>query len=282
MTGKDFSRQLIKARSAAGFDTAYKFYHRNGGRRHFKFTFVHYTRIERGLSLPRPEWLEGIFLGLRLLPTEAGARELLLSYLRSALGGGAAADYILNPLFGASGTAGNPAGPMDWMKAHNSVHLSPAEFSAMAASEAAYWCAEALCNDTGAWKPEELGKKLGLETKAVKTALESLKKAGLAVRTAGGSYKSRYPGKFFTYPGRLEGMGKALDAVKSYWEKAGAKGRNFFERVELIRAEEGAVSNYRLQLAQVMDGANAYATHTGGDTSGFFLIETRLKKLRDF
>ena len=54
MAGKDFSQQLIKARTAAGFNTAYKFYHRNGGRRHFKFTFVHYARIERGLSLPRP------------------------------------------------------------------------------------------------------------------------------------------------------------------------------------------------------------------------------------
>ena len=282
MTDTDFSKQLIKARAAAGFDTAYKFYHRNGGRRHFKFTFVHYNRIERGLSLPRPEWLQGIFLGLRLLPTEASARELLISYLRSQLGGGAAADYVLNPLFSGGGKAENSAGPMDWMKAHSSVHLSPKEFTAMAASEAAYWCGEALCNDAGAWKPEELAVKLGLQVQAARAALESLKKAGVAVKTAGGKYKCRYQGKFFTYPGRLEGMSKALDAVKRYWEKAGAEGRNFFERVELIRADEGAVSNYRLQLAQAMDGANAYATHAGSDTSGFFLIETRLRKIRKF
>ncbi len=47
MTG--FSQQLIKARSAAGFDTAYKFYHRNGGRKHFSFTFVQF-------QLDRPGW----------------------------------------------------------------------------------------------------------------------------------------------------------------------------------------------------------------------------------
>jgi len=282
MTGTEFSKQLIKARAAAGFDTAYKFYHRNGGRRHFKFTFVHYNRIEHGLSLPRPEALQGIFLALRLMPTEAGSRELLVSYLRSLLGGGSAADYVLNPLFSGNGKTADSAGPMDWMKAHNSVHLSPEEFSAMAASETAYWCAEALCNDSGAWEPEELAKKLGLELKAVKLSLESLKKAGMIVKSAGGKYKCRYPGKFFTYPGRLEGMGKAMDAVESYWAKAAAAGRNFFERVELIRAEDGAVSNYRLQLAQAMDGANAYATHSGGDNSGFFLIETRVKKIRRF
>lgn len=282
MTGTDFSKQLIKARAAAGFDTAYKFYHRNGGRRHFKFTFVHYNRIEHGLSLPRPEGLQEIFLALRLMPTEAGSRELLVSYLRSQLGGGAAADYILNPLFSGTGSNASSAGPMDWMKAHSSVHLSPEEFSAMAASETAYWCSEALCNDSGAWKPEELAKKLGLEPKPVKAALESLKKSGIVLKTTGGSYKCRYQGKFFTFPGRLEGMGKALETVKSYWTKAGAGGRDFFERVELIRAEDGAVSNYRLQLAQAMDGANAYATHSGSPESGFFLIETRIKKIRKF
>lgn len=282
MPGNEFSSQLIKARAAAGFDTAYKFYHRNGGRKHFKFTFMHYSRIERGLSLPGPGGLQAIFLALRLMPTEAGARELLISYLRSMLGGGAAADYVLGPLFGAAGAGAGSAGPMDWMKAHCSVHLSPEEFSAMAASEAAYWCAEALCSDSGAWKPEGLAEKLGLKAKEVKAALESLKKAGIAVKSAGGKYKCRHQGKFFTYPGRLEGMSKALETVKSYWDKAGAGGRDFFERVELVRAEEGAVSNYRLQLAQVMDGANAYATHSGGDTSGFFLIETRIKKIRKF
>lgn len=282
MQGTGFSKQLIRARAAAGFDTAYKFYHRNGGRRHFKFTFVHYSRIERGVSLPRAEWLPGLFLALRLLPTEAGCRELLVSYLRGVLGGGASADYVLNPLFSGGEKGADAAGPMDWMKAHSSVHLSPAEFTAMAASETAYWCAEALCNDSGAWKPEELAEKLNLKLKEVRPALEELKKAGLAVRTAGGKYKCRHPGKFFTYPGRLEGMGKAMDAVEAYWKKAGADGRNFFERVELIRAEEGSVSNYRLQLAQAMDGANAYATHSGSAASGFFLIETRIKKIRKF
>lgn len=171
---------------------------------------------------------------------------------------------------------------MDWIKAHSSVHLSPDEFSSMAASETAYWCAEALCNDSGAWRPEELAEKLRLEAKEVRIALEKLKKAGIAVRNAAGKYKCRYQGKFFTYPGRLEGMDKSFAKVKSYWNKAEENGRTFFERVELIRAEEGAVSNYRLQLAQAMDGANAYATHSGGDTSGFFLIETRIKKIRKF
>jgi len=275
-----FHEHLIKARAAAGFDTAYKFYHRNGGRKHFAFTFVHYLRIEKGESVPKPEWLERILLALRLMPTQAEARELLMSYLRDFLGGGRTAEYVLAPLFSGQAPAGGGPDAMTWMKAHSSVHLSPKEFSAMAASEAAYWCAEALCSDGGSWAPGDLAGKLGLDPKAAAKALESLKTAGLAVKTAAGKYKCRHQGKFFTYPGRLEGMGAQLETINGYLEDAG--GPDFFERLELVRAEEGAMSNYRLQLAQAMDGANAYAAHSAGQNTGFYLIKLRMRRLKDF
>jgi len=275
-----FAANLIKARAAAGFDTAYKFYHRNGGRRHFGFTFVHYMRVEKGGSVPKPECLERILLALRLLPTQAEARELLISYLRASLGNGRCADYVLEPLFSGQAPAAGGTDPMTWMKAHSSVHLSPEEFTAMASSEAAYWCAEALCSDGGAWAPEELAEKLQLAPKAAARALEALKRAGLALKTAAGKYKCRHQGKFFTYPGRLEGMGSQLEAINGYLEKAG--GPEFFERLELVRAEEGAMSNFRLHLAQAMDAANAYASHSAGRDTGFYLIKLRMRRLKRF
>lgn len=275
-----FAANLIRARAAAGFDTAYKFYHRNGGRKHFAFTFVHYLRVEKGTAVPGPEGLERILLALRLLPTQAEARELLIAYLRASLGGGRCADYVLAPLL--AGQAPAAAGPdaMTWMKAHSSVHLSPEEFTAMAASETAYWCAEALCSDGGAWTPAELAEKLELSAKDAARALEALKKAGLLLKTAAGKYKCRHQGKFFTYPGRLEGMGAQLETINGYLEKAG--GPDFFERLELVRAEEGAMSNFRLQLAQAMDSANAYASHSAGRDTGFYLIKLRMKRLKRF
>lgn len=276
----DFNENLIKARAAAGFDTAYKFYHRNGGRKHFGCTFVHYMRVEKGESVPKPEWLERIMIALRLLPAQAEARGLLLSYLRASLGGGRCADYVLAPLFSGQAQAGGGPDAMTWMKAHSSVHLTPEEFSAMAASEEAYWCAEALCSDGGAWTPEELAGKLSLNAKAAAKGLESLKKAGLLVKTPAGKYKCRHQGKFFTYPGRLEGMGAQLKTINGYLEKAGTA--DFFERLELVRAEEGAMSNYRLQLAQAMDAANAYATHSAGENTGFYLIKLRMRRLKKF
>lgn len=276
----DFSRNLIKARLAAGFDTAYKFYHRNGGRGHFPFTFVHYARIEKGGSLPTPPGLEHIFIALRLLPTRPAARELLLSYLKEYLGRGA--EFILSPLLGAGGGQA-AADPLHWLKAHGSEHLTPGEFKALSADETSYWCAEALSSDAGAWTPQALASGLGLKPEPVRKALEKLKEAGLAVSAGAEKFKSRRPGKFFTWPGRLVGMNSSLDAIKGYWDKACKEGgREIFERVELIRAEEGAVAGYRLQLAQTLDSANGYATHNKGENTGFFLIETRIKKVKNF
>lgn len=275
-----FAANLIQARAAAGFDTAYKFYHRNGGRRHFGFTFVHYLRVEKGAAVPGPEGVERIMLALRLLPTQAGARELLLSYLRASLGGGRAAEYVLSPVLAAEPPAGAGPDAMTWMKAHSSVHLTPEEFTAMASSEAAYWCAEALCSDGGAWTAAALAGKLELDPKAAARGLEALRKTGLLVKTAAGRYKCRHQGKFFTYPGRLEGMRAQLAAVNGYLEKAG--GPDFFERLELVRAEEGAMSNYRLHLAQAMDGANAYASHSAGRNTGFYLIKLRMRRVKSF
>lgn len=276
----DFSGNLIKARRAAGFDTAYKFYHRNGGRGHFPFTFVHYARIEKGVSLPTAAGVEHIFLALRLLPTQGAARELLLSYLKEYLGRGA--DFILTPLLSPGGQQA-AADPLQWMKTHGSEHLTPEEFKALSADETSYWCSEALCSDARSWTPRALAAELGLNPEHTRKALEKLKKAGLAVPAGAGKFKCRHTGKFFTWPGRLAGMNASLAAIRNYWAKAEKKGgRELFERVELIRAEEAAVSGYRLQLAQVLDNANGCATHNKGDNTGFFLIETRIKKLKTF
>lgn len=277
---KTFHEHLIAARTAAGFDTAYKFYHRNGGRKHFGCTFVHYMRVEKGESVPKPEWLERIMVALRLLPTQAEAGGLLKSYLRDFLGGGRCADYVLEPLL--HGQAAPSVGPdaMTWMKANSSVHLTPEEFTAMASSPEAYWCAEALCSDGGAWTAPDLAAKLELAPKAAAAALESLKAAGLVVKTGAGKYKCRHQGKFFTYPGRLEGMGRQLDAINGYLEAAG--GPDIFERFELVRAEDGAMRNYRLQLAQALDSANAYASHSAGQNTGFYLIRLRMRRVKPF
>lgn len=280
---EEFAQNLIKARSEAGFETAYKFYHRNGGRKHFPFTFVHYTRIEKGDSLPRPEWIELIFVALRLLPTQVQARNMLKSFVSDLLGGAKNAGYILTPLLADTKPEDEKFDPMRLLRSAHSVHITPDEFAVITGSEAAYWCAEALFNEAAAFTPAELAEKIGFNSAQTLTALKALEKTKLVIKAGKGEYRCRYEGKFFTYPGRLDGMEKLLDKAKTYWENAAKKeGRVFFERLGLIRTTESAISGYRLSLAQAVDAANACIVNHSGPDTGFFLIEARIRKIKKY
>ncbi len=280
-----FSTRLAKARVEAGYPSAYKFYHSNGGRRHFPFTYVHYLRIERGLKLPRPQWLDRFLSALRLTPGEAGCRELFLAYLRDMLKTPEAAELILSPLLcrhGAGAVASAPD-PMRWMKAGHSFHLTPAQFAVLASDEAAYWCSEALFNDRGSWSAAEAAAAFGLTPARAMSGLKKLKAAGMARETSPGRYKSRWPGKFFTFPGRVAGMEGALKKVEGFWAKMyERRGTPVGERVEMIRAEEGAVRNYQSALAAALDSANSYATHDKTEGTGLYQIEARIRRLLPF
>ncbi len=72
----------MRVRTEAGFTTAYAFYHKNGGRRVFPCTFSYYLRIENGKALPRPEWLPMFLTLLRIPPTDALWRQIIVDYLR--------------------------------------------------------------------------------------------------------------------------------------------------------------------------------------------------------
>lgn len=280
----DFGAVLVKLRREAGFPTAYRFYHGNGGKRHFPFTYVHYLRIERGRKLPRPEWFGRLVSALRLAPGPAG-RELYLSYLKGLLKTEEAYGLILAPLISASAPARRPAGAeaMRWLKAQHSKHLTPEQFRVLSGSEAAYWCSEALFNETESLSAAEIASTFALSEKAAAAGLQVLEKAGMARKTSTGRYRSRWPGKFFTFPGRLEGMKSELESIAGFWEKMyRRRGRPAGERVELVRAEAESMRQYTATLAETLDTANALATHSRGEATGLFLIEARVRKLIDY
>lgn len=280
-----FSRALAAARRDAGFKTAYQFFHKNGGRRHFGFTYVHYLRLESSRALPRPEKVARLVTALRLAPGEDGARRLFLAFMEDLLRTPEAVELILAPLLCRHGAAPPAPGAeaLRWMKSQHAVHLSPAQFAALASSEAAYWCSEVLCSDGGIWTPGQLAGALGLEARAVKAGLARLRAAGLARRTAAGRFRGPSPGKLYTFPGRLEGMGPLLARVKGYWERMRRRrGADVSERVELVRAEAGFMRRYAAGLAETLDAANAGAAHAKGEDTGIYLVEARVRKLLPF
>ena len=278
----EFSRILARSRREAGFKSAYQFYHGNGGRRHFPFTYVHYLRLENAGRLPRPQWMSLLLKALRLSPGAAGCRSLFLAYLRDLLGTAEARELILEPLLCRHPAASPPAGgeAIRWMKAQHAVHLSPKQFGALASSEAAYWCSEILCNDGGSWSAEELRQTLRLNLKDVRDGLSRLQAAGLARRTAAGRFRSRAAGKLYTFPGRLAGMGPLLKRVQRYWERMHRRrGGGLSSRVELVRAEAGFMRRYAENLAEMVEAANAGALHAKGEDSALYLIDASVRRL---
>ena len=282
-----FPAVLLRLRREAGFKSAYQFYHDNGGRRHFPFTYVHYLRIERGESLPRPEWVPLFITSLRLSPGAQGCRAFLIAFLEALLGTQRACDAVLSPLLTPAKAANGPGDAsrqaLRWIKSEHTVHMTPEQFRVVAADEATYWCSEVLCSDSSSWTAAQLAAKLALPAPALQRGLERLVKARLAKRTSDQRFRSRWEGKIFTFPGRLEGMRGLLRKVQGYWERAIARhGQDIIARVELVRADKGAVRDFGAALAEAVEGANLRSTREPGPATGFFLVEVRVRRVRPF
>lgn len=282
---RSFGASLARLREEAGFSSAYQFYHKNGGRRHFPFTYVHYLRIERKGMLPRPDWLALILTALRLSPGQAGWREFCLAYLRGLLGSENVAAAVLDPLLCRHGEAGAKSQNegLRWAKSAHAAHLSPRQFAAIASDEAAYWCSEILLNDRGSWSAEDISAALGFPVPDVRSGLKALKSAGLARESSRGKFRARQAGKFYTFPGRLRDMQGDLKRVQAYWERMRRrKGGAACERVELVRAAAGSMQRYIAGLWETLDTANLHATQSAGEDSGLYLIEARVGRLMPF
>lgn len=280
--GKAFPSVLGEFRAAAGYSSAYKFYHNNGGRRHFPFTYAYYARFERGAALPRAPWLPSILTAMRIAIGEAEHKRLMRAYLVDLLGGEEIFTFVAGSLESPVRTVSAPLGreSLRWMKSHHSIHLSPEQFRLLSSDEAAYWCSEVLLNDSDNWEPAKLAEVLGFSPKDVEAALALLKSAGLVVAARGRGVRGRWSGKLYTFPGRLSGMGRDLSRIKEYWARMERRhGGVVSERVELIRAGAEGMRRYWRELGETVDAANAYGSHRRLSDSALFTVEARIRRL---
>ncbi|MBI5246372.1 MAG: hypothetical protein HY923_04275 [Elusimicrobia bacterium] len=280
-----FSEALLALRREAGFPSAYRFYHRNGGRRHFGFTYVHYLRLEKGAKAPRAEAFGAILKALRLAPAQDGARKMFQAYLLDVLGSPEAYELVVG---GLSATAPQVSptlaqGGFDRLKREHLMHMNVEQFTAVSHDETSYWTSELLLNDGDSWDAAMIVERLGCPAKDAAAALERLAKAKLLRATSPGRYRTRQPGKFWTFPGRTKGMEPLLDRVRGYWDAmAKRRGGPFGERLELVRASSSVMRQYMNALHHAVDEANLAATHSKGEDTALFLIEGRVRRLLPF
>lgn len=278
-----FGAALARLRREAGFHTPYAFYHKNGGRRAFPFTFPYYLKIERGDSLPRPEWLPPLLALLRIPPTRELWRRFVVDYLKDLMGGEETFSALVAPLLAPAepGRPGKQAAKR--LLSEQAVHITPKQFSALVADAATYWCFECLVNDLGSHTPEELATVLELPESAARTGLEALVEQKLARRTAKGRYWSELARKFYVFPRAYEGFEKDRARLWDYEDKmARRKGAELFNGGILLRAEEGAVRRAMQGLSDAMEEASAYSVNEKGEGTALFLLQTRVRRLLQF
>lgn len=278
-----FSTELTRLRQESGFATPYAFYHKNGGRRVFPFTFAYYLKVERGESLPRAQWVPRLLSLLRIPPTQALHRAFALAYLADALGEDAY-DALLGPYLTPAPAAGPVVEQMTKrLMSEQAVHLSIAQASGLAADEAAYWCFECLTNDRAGLLEEDIAGATGLPAPRVRAGLARLAALGLAKGAKGGRWRSPLAGRFYTFPRDYPALARDRERLRALHEgMAARRGADLFVGALLLRAEDGAMRRVAADVAAALESSGAWALDARGERSGLYKLEARVRRLTGF
>jgi len=271
-------------RTEAGFPSAYAFYHRNGGRRVFPFTYSFYLKLEKGRALPRPPWLARIVSALRLPPDDASLRALIHDYLQDLVSDRMFFDVFVRPMLRVEGAPPAPvAKAVRRLISEQAYHLTPAQFAAVASSPNTHWVFECLVNSRKPQTVERLAEVLRVTEEAVRAAIHLLDKAGLAKRIGRNRVSCPIACRFYVFPKEYPGFDEDRARLVSACESQAAKrGRDLFNAGIMIRAEEGDAKRGLEGLQRAMEAASAYSVYDDGRDSAFFLFETRVRRILPF
>jgi hypothetical protein len=272
-----FNKTLASVRASAGYRTAYAFYHSNGGRRVFPFTYAYYLKIERGGSLPRPEWVVLIMRTMRIIGVPQKAR-LVTDFLKDLAG--PAYQDLFAPYLAA------PEEPLVQqslrkLRGRLAEHVTPRQLQALAASPEAYGCFLILISTGAALKTNELALRLGAPEGACAAALHDLRRNGLLRERAGGRYEIARVGRHYTIPddaGSLR-VRKTLHAhTDELFARAGTTEYDGWVTARLPGAEIGSVIQGLQEVFQVVAG-NATPMSATPDAD-MYLIEGKIRRLK--
>lgn len=279
-----FSETLKRLRKEAGFPTAYRFYHGNGGAPAIKMTYRRYLSAEQGESLPSFAKLHPIITALRIPYNCREANELLSAWLRTMAGD---EDYgrLLAPMLAEkpSGAKRTPLhGAMERELAKSRYHISPAQLAVIADNRDNYVCFLALSNDTGAWTARDLAPFVKLGEAACGRALEALAKRKLLTPGKNRTYRCPLAGKMLEYPPREDKLDVHLGKLIEYQMELIENGTNTWARRGIIRADAHSLCSYFPLLNINISAAFSYAINEKTNHSALYAVESRVVKLRDF
>ncbi|HBB67403.1 MAG TPA: hypothetical protein DCZ93_08930 [Elusimicrobia bacterium] len=283
--GTLFSDALCKARKDAGFVTAYRFFHDNGGAKALGFSYRQYLLMEQGKSLPACSKLYKLFLSLRVYPLSAETFELADAWLRTMVGE-EAYKYIFEQFLPVR-TGKEKLSPLHTaLKSAligRTYYLTFDQSRAILSSADTYLCFNAMQNDTDRWSVAQIAKALCLKETSADKAMKILAGAKILKRMGKNVYKCPLASMLVEFP-NLEVIDQELkEKVKKYDKDLVDSGVNKWRRAGIIRADAPVLYNsYPPLMSLNVSAAYTYNTTRKTDNSALFFVESRLVKLRDF
>lgn len=279
-----FSETLVRLRAEAGFSTAYRFFHDNGGDKVLGLSYRRYLLIEQGKNLPLIDKLKKLFYALRLVPQSPNANALVVAWLQVMAGEETYRD-LLHPII-APQAESKGVSPLhkavERTMASDTYHVKPEQFQTVLSSFEAYLCFHAMVSETGAWKIEDLAKALQAELPKVKEAMRHLAGVKLMKEIRKGVYKCPIAGSTLQTP-QMNLLGKdAIEKFKAYNRQLKESGRNEWYSTCMLRADGPAFKGYLPVLNLAVHTAGAYEIKRKTAGSAMFLVEGRITRLRDF
>jgi len=279
-----FSETLTRLRKGAGFPTAYRFYHDNGGVPFFKVSYRNYLMMEQGRNLPVLGRLGRIVLGLRIAERTPEANELTLAWLRTMAGEEAYTDLI-EPLL-AQGAPAKTSSPAEEALrrtiAERKFHMTESQILATAASFEAYKCFFVMESDTGVWTPETMAKALGIKKGEADKALKNFVKVGLAKAEGKGGYRSKIAGMLVEYPAGPAFPPGVLAKIKGYYKRFEDESPLEFGTSGMVRADADALRGFYPMLKSSVEASYAFSTTAKTKKSAGFFIIGRVHRLGNF
>ncbi len=279
-----FSTMLSQLRKDAGFPTAYRFYHDNGGKPVLKISYRAYLMAEQGRILPEIGKLGTLIWALQLVSRSHKANAFVSAWLKTMAGEDNFKD-IIEPLMGGAPAAQELSPMQDAMKkvlAGKQYCLSVKQVEAIYASYENSLCYIAITNDAGAWPLKEFAARLKLNEPAAKKALEALTAVKLVRKVKKSVYQCRISGMRPEFPHMNILPAELQNTMFKFDKKLQEAGDTVFVSQEIIRADNLGVRNFFSILDATTSTAHAYSVKEKTDTTALFMIEGKVTRLRYF
>ncbi len=279
-----FNRSFIRLRTQNGFKTAYNFYHSNGGRRVFQFTYAHYLKIERGGSLPQPAALSIMLKLLRMTLPSPERKALIGDYLRDLCGDDAAYDDLFATLLSA------PEAPargktLPLVLGRLAVNITPAQFQAVVSSPEATGCYMLFANIPDALTLEQVAERLGSPKAKCLAAIKLFQRQRLLVARGAGRYSCAIsPERGWRMP-NSHGFEPLYDAMEDHIDRlAGRHSRSHWGRSTPIRLQAAALNQWTRDVDEAFNVAASLSEKMipSGPETPLYYIEAHARRVAAF